>query len=336
MAVILQAFTIGPYILLLSVLTMLGAPGPAFAVTLRVFLNALVGMMFIVVVRGFLDEQICRAAGASREDAPASRRFGGPLAGVAALFLAAVGIAGGAALLPLSLIARLIEWINSLYVGILGHMLIRRPAEIVPPPVSFPELAEGQFPDAQISPLFAEIFRIAGIAIVCAAAAGFAWFIVRPLLRRRLLTSARRFHPIRATAAWLRRALELLSGIPFRIVRWLRSPGKGLAAIPRAILAGFRDSTAAGVGPTDRARRVSQARAVREFLRLARWGARGGVLFAGAEGPMEYALRLVPRAPEKADALREAARVFEGLAYSSDPDPRGVRALAHVVDGIVR
>ena len=58
--------------------------------------------------------------------------------------------------------------------------------------------------------------------------------------------------------------------------------------------------------------------------------------FTAREGPMEYARRLALRAPQKASALHAAAALVEELIYGESPSGMSERALARLVDGIVR
>jgi hypothetical protein len=339
LAVVLQIFAIVPWIILEAVGSIAGSPPLPFALTARIMINAVAGVLFLVILRGFADESSSRAAGVTQEQVGGSRRYGMPLAGVAALFVASAALAGGSSLAPLALIGRLLAWLNSLGRGV---------AASAAPPPAFPQQPEPIDPTAglrdmvpapQPSPVLDAILRIAGIVLAAAAAAGFLYFVVRPLLRRGLFTAARRFHPLRAAARTVVLLVRLLAGIPACLARWLRSPGTGLAAVPRAILAGLRDAAAANASAArvkEKAARVSRGRAMREFRRLARWGGRTGVDLSAAEGPMDYARRLLLRAPAKEAAIREAARVFETLVYGPAPDPKSERDLARLVDGIVR
>jgi len=81
--------------------------------------------------------------------------------------------------------------------------------------------------------------------------------------------------------------------------------------------------------------KARHGRAVREFLRLARWGERMGVAYRGSQGPLEYARALEARAPAKAPALEAAARLFEELVYAQGAGGRGERELGRAIDGIV-
>ncbi len=336
-AIVLQCFALLPWIIYQVVLSLTGAPGPGFGITVRVMVNAVAGVMFMTILRGFEDEHASLGAGIARESAPA-QRFGAPLTGVAALFLAAAALAGIRSLVPLSVLARLFEWIDSLG----RNVSPPNPAQVRPqksPPTDMGTGGDTALPQVQTSPVLEEILRIAGIVIAVAAAAGFLFFVLRPLFRRGLLASARRFHPLRAAARSALGLLLLLAGIPSRLARWLRTPGKGFASIPRAILDGLREAAAPAGGAArvkEKLVRVARGKAVREFRRLARWGERGGVVLADAEAPMEYADRLLRRVPAKEAAIREAARLFENLVYSPVPAPKGERSLAQLVDGIVR
>jgi hypothetical protein len=338
MAIVLQIFALLPWVVYQVVLVVIGAPGSPFPLTARLMANAVAGVMFMTILRGFADELACRGAGVSREDEPVARRFGAPLAGVAVLFLAAATLAGSRSLIPLSVLGRLLDWINGLNRGTSLPTLSQALPEGGAPARPGSSM-ESMLPPVETSPVWEQVFRIAGIVLAVAAAAGFLFFLVRPLLRRGLLVSARRLHPLAAAARAITSLLRLLSGMPSRVARWLRAPGKGFASIPRAILESLREA-AAPVGTAARAReravRVARGRAVREFRRLSRWGERTGIGLSDAEGPMEYAVRLLQRAPAKAAAIREAARVFERLVYSPNPEPKGERALALLIDGIIR
>ena len=338
-AIVLQLFALLPWIIFQAVIAISGLPSPAFAVTARVMLNVVGGVLFMAVLRGFAEEQICLGAGISREAALATRRFGAPVAGILAIFLAAVVLAGGRSLVPLSVLGRLFDWLNSLNKGGNPPIVVQdQPFELPQPDLAAGAGGEG-LPTIQTSPLLAEILRIAGIVIAVAAAAGFIWFVVRPLFRKGLFASARRFHPLRAAARAVTGLLRFLAGLPAGVARWLRTPGKGFASIPRAILDGLREAAASNAGAArtrEKAARASRSRAVREFRRLSRWGERSGVSLSPAEGPMEYARRLLQRVPAREAAIREAALVFERLVYSPDPEPKGERILAQLVDGIIR
>ncbi len=337
-ALLLQLFALVPWIIYQVVLSWSAASPPAPAVTVRMLINVVTGISFIAVLHGFADEHVVLASGISHGDAAASRRFSGPLVGIGVLFLAALALAGGRALLPLSLLAALAAWLSSLNKGV---------PSTGPAPSSLPQLPDAsaagpkgmELPPVQPSPLLEEIMRIIGIVLLAAAIVAFVIFVVRPLLRRNLLTSMRRFHPLRATIKAAAATLRFLAGLPGRFLRWARTPGQSLASITRAVIAGLRDSAGSAVRE-ERARqalaRVARSRAVREFRRLSRWGERSGVGLHDADGPMEYALRLLREVPAKEDAIREAARVFESLVFSRTPDPGDERVLVRLVNGIVR
>ena len=339
LAVIFQVFAIIPWIILEAVDSLTGAPPTPFGLTVRVIINAVAGVLFLVILRGFADESASRAAGVTLEQVGGARRYGMPLAAVAALFIVSAALAGGNSIAPLSLIARLMAWLNSLNKGVPPST----PSAQLPQPTQPPDSAGanplGMLPPTQPSPVLDEILRILGIVVLVAAVAGFLYFVVRPILRRGVFTAARRFHPLRAAARTVVLLLRLLAGLPAGVARWLRSPGKGIGGVPRAILASLREAAAANAAAArvkEKAVRVSRGRAVREFRRLARWGGRTGVDLSPSEGPMDYARRLLLRAPAKEQAIREAARVFEILVYGPGPDQKAERDLARLVDGIVR
>jgi hypothetical protein len=338
LVVVLQLFAIIPWIILEAVNSITGGASPGFALTARIVVNVVAGVVFLVILRGFADESSSRAAGVTLEQVGGSRRYGMPLAGVTALFIASAALAGGNSIAPLALIGRLLAWLNSLGSGYTPPPAAPLQPQQVQPNDSTAQMLAG-LPALKPTPVLDEILRIAGFVLAAAAAAGFLYFVARPLLRRGLFTAARRFHPLRAAARAAVLLARFLAGIPAGLARWLRSPGKGISAIPRAILAGLRDAAAANAAAArvkEKAARVSRGRAVREFRRLARWGGRTGVDLSASEGPMDYARRLLLRAPAKEAAIREAARVFETLVYGPVPDPKGERDLARLVDGIVR
>ncbi len=337
-AITFEVFTIVPWIIFEAVRALGGYPGGSFFLTARIIVSCASGVLFLVVLHGYVNEHADIGAGVLPADAPAGL-FGAPVFAVAALFFAAFLLAGGKALVPLSALAGLFAWLNR----VLTLPLPPAEAQAQQPSDS---LASGMsaaggmdLPSVEPSPLLEEILRIAGIVLAVAAAAGLAWFVVRPLFRRGLLASARRFHPLRATARAIGGLLRALRALPGGIARWLRSPGRSIASIPRAILETIREA-GAGAGSAARARekaaRLFRGRAVKEFLRLARWGERNGVALSRAEAPLEYAARLARRAPTRESAIREVAVMFERLVYSAEPEPGGERLLARMINGIVR
>jgi hypothetical protein len=335
-AVIFQVFTLLPWIIYEMVRSIDGAPGGGVALTVRVMTSCVAGVLFLGVLHAFVDEHANIGAGVQPADAPGSGRFGAPVAGIAAIFLAAAALGGGRSLVPLSVLLKLLSWLNQLFVMPEGSLLARAQSADQPQQDNTGDLREMLQNSGEPSALLAEILRIAGIVMAVAAAAGFAYFIIRPLLRRGLISSARRFHPLRAAARAVIRLLRALAGLPGALARWLRSPGRSIASIPRAILEALREAGAGAARAREKAARISRSRAVREFLRLSRWGEKNGIVLSKAEAPLEYAARLVRRVPAREAAIREAAVLFERLVYAAEPEPGGERALARLVNGIVR
>jgi hypothetical protein len=340
LAVVMELFVILPYIGLQAALVVQGFPSPAIGVTARVLLYTVAGVAFLVIMNGFKEEQLHLLEGLAHDPQQAIRRSAGPLAGICSLFLVALLLPGRSALLPLSALARFFNWLAHLIPP--AHpreapLIARQPGN---------ETGAGMFnglqfglPEAHESPLLVQILHIAGIVLAAAAAAGLLFFIVRPLFSRDARRSARRLHPLRRAIRDVRLILRFLAHLPRAISVWMRTPGKNLSAIPRAIIDSVRESIAGrrrAASGADRTRRVARSRAVREFRRLARWGRKAGIALTGTEGPMEYARLLAARAPEKASALSQAALLFEELVYADAPAERGERALSRIVDGIVR
>jgi hypothetical protein len=338
MAVILQVFAVVPWIIFMAVIAALGQPAPSGDIAARVLLNAAAGFAFIVIMHGFMDEHTAIAAGITRADAPADRRFAGPLLGVAVLFLLALSAAGARAVLPLSLLAALFEKINKLGEGS-GPPPDLGQGQAVANPNAGSSMVDdlGYIPPSPGLQLF---FRIVGIVLAAAAAAGFLYFVVRPLLRRGILRSARRFHPLKTAARSAAALLRFLREAPGRVVRWLRAPGRNLRAMSRALASALRGPATTAREREEQSRqaiaRAARSRAVREFRRLSKWGERGGIRLHPSEAPMDYALRLRERAPAKEEDLREAARVFESLVYGPSPSASDERSLARLVTGIVK
>jgi hypothetical protein len=339
LATVLEVLSILPYIGLCTVLAVQGNPAPATGITARLLLFAVSGVAFMVVLNGFRGEQAVLLAGIAPDPGRSMRRSAGPCAGVLGLFAAALLLPGRRALLPLSVIRRFFEWLAGLW-----PKAVPIPPE---PPVmsSSDPMPGGDLSEllglgaAKVNPLLTEIVHIAEIVLAAAAAAAIVWFVIRPLFSRDARRSLRGLHPLRAAARRLRSLLRFLARLPGALAAWVRSPGRGLSSISRAVIAGIRESAAdarRAAEARDRTRRVARGRAVHEFRRLARWGGKGGVAFTETEGPMEYVRLLAARWPDKAAPLGEAGLLFEELVYAQAPAGRGERALARIVDGIVR
>jgi hypothetical protein len=313
-----------------------GMGSVAVVVTLRVVAQALGSVAFIVIANGFLDQQMGCAAGVPPENRRSSDRFGAPLTGVAAVFLLSLVIAGDRALLPIAWVADLLSWLSS-RPGAGGSFAPQMSAApdigIRTAPPALPSL-----PSVTPSPIMEAIWHILAILVVAAAALGVVFFIVRPLLSRSTRRAARGLHPVRLLKARAILALRVLADLPRRIGAFLRGSGKGLRALPGAIREALREAVGErrALAAQSQPRLRATGRAVREFHRISRWGARTGVHFTAREGPMEYARRLAERAPEKASALQEAALLIEELVYGESPSENGERALARIVNGIVR
>jgi hypothetical protein len=315
------------------------------AVSARILLEALAGIVTMVVFNGFIEEQLCSARGIPRAVSSGSLRYEAPLAGVGVLLLCSLALSGRASLLPMSLLARLLAFLRRFRL----HVAFTAPPPEAPPAQGATGGMEEMLRALGTrtpSPLWQEIGRILGIVAVVALAAAFAYFIVRPLLSRGALKAARRLHPLRLIARRLAGLYAFLTELPRAFSRWRRGPGKAFGDIPGSILATLRESarnarresarSARRNRHTLRAERAARNRAVHEFLRLARWGEKKGVAFTAAEGPMEYAGRLVGGAPDKAASLLQAGELFEELVYSPVPRAHGERDLARIVGGIIR
>jgi hypothetical protein len=187
-------------------------------------------------------------------------------------------------------------------------------------------------------PLLKIILESIGITILLAAAVIVLFVILRPLFSRETMRGARKLHPLKVLKARFTGLLRSLASIPRRLAQWLHSPGKRFASVPRAVRAVLRQTEQGArreARARERAGRAVRNRAVREFLRLARWGEKKGIAYRVTEGPMEYARMLEARVPEKAPALETAALLFEELVYSDEPE-HGQRELAPMVNGIVK
>jgi len=268
-------------------------------------------------------------------------RLKGLLAILAVLLCAAFLMAGSHALLPVSKLAEFFEW--------LGRLLTPPVSEAKRPPL--PKTRESGGNDGgmmgalaalgqrQDNPLLASIVKAVGIALAVALALAFLFFLIRPLLSRDTRAAIRAARPLaflarkaRALLSCMRRAASGFAGL-------LRSPRTRAASPARAAFQGMREAAArrrAGAqaaGPRSR----ETGRAVREFLRLIRWGRRSGVDFRGALGPAAYAAALAAAVPRAGEGLASAAALFEELVYSPrGDDPALMTALSRTVSGIVR
>jgi hypothetical protein len=347
-AVVGMVVTVLPYLVYSGIAAHFAVAVPV-AASARVLLEALAGIVTMVVANGFIDEQLCAARGIPRAVSAGSLRYAAPLAGVGMLLLCSLALSGRASLLPMSLLARLLAFLQRFR---LRFAFTALPPEAPPAqgPTGGMEEMLRELGARAPSPIVQEIVRILGIVAAVALAGAFAYFIVRPLLSRGALQAARRLHPLRLLARRAAAFRAFLLRLPQALSQWLRGPGRGLRDIPRSILATLRESarkagreSARSARRDDRAQRAALARiraarsrAVREFLRLARWGEKRGVAFTGAEGPREYAGRLAGGAPDVATSLIRAAELFEEIVYSPAPRARGERDLARIVGGIVQ
>ena len=339
-AVVLEVFAVAPFVLLLAARAIAAEPAPAAIVTVRVLIHAVCGAACLVILHLFAHEQTITAAGVVPAAGRDLRRIGGSLAGIGGVFLAGLLLSGPPALMPLSLLARFFAWLSS---------IMPKGGAVVAKPPGLDDLAGGprgsgafdmKLPPVSESDLLVRIFRVVGIVIAAAAGIALLYFIIRPLLSRETRRSARQMRPLQSLLRRLKSIARFVVSLPGALSRWMRSPGKGFASIPGAILGTLREAGAGRKGRRhdvqDRAQKKAQDRAVRDFQRLTRWGRKAGVIFTGAEGPEEYMRRLETRAPDKGPALREAALLLEELVYADAPAARGERALARMVDGIIR
>ncbi len=338
--VVLEVLAIVPYVLLLGARTIAAAPAPAGIVTVRLLIHAVCGALFIVILHLFAHEQTLSAAGVDAASARGLSRIGGSITGVVGIFLAALVLSWPRALLSLSLLARFFAWLQSI-------MPRGAPGNAKPPGLDaltqgpdVRELLQQGLPPASESDLLVRIIRVAGIVLAVAAGIALLFFVIRPLLSRDTRRTAAQMHPLRSLLRSLHAILRFIAALPRAITRWMKEPGTGFSSVPRAILGSLRASRQGGSRrqqvAQDRAARRAQDRAVRDFQRLTRWGRRAGVIFNPAEGPVDYVTRLETHAPAKGAALREAVLLFEELVYADAPAEHGVRALARIVDGIVR
>ena len=336
---LLEAFILVPFVLLVTARTIVSAPALSPWGTARVLIHVLIGCAAIVVFGHFSHDQVESAAGVNHDPGRDLRRIGGSLAGIGGIFIVALLFSVPPAVGSLAALARFFIWLLSLLP--VPRSVVAAPEgnleQLIPSAPSLPPTGPAHMGE---SDLLVQIFHVARIVIAVAAGIALIYFVLRPLFRRDTRISAGQMHPLRTLVRRLRSLARFLLKLPGAVSRWIRAPGRGFAAIPRAIVDSLRGAATGAKAPAvtaaNRSRQRAAQRAVRDFQRLARWGRKAGVAFTAAEGPAEYARRLEQAVPAKGFALQEAALLFEQLIYAEAPVAHSEQAFSRMVDGIVR
>ena len=300
-----------------------------------------VGVFTMSLLAAFTHEQELLAAGIPAETRRLGGRAASSAAGLGILFAAAIALAGARPVLPLSILAAILDAINRFFTVDRGPV---RPPEARSPASGdtgggMREMLEALA--ARETPAWIAVaVKVLGWVLAAGAAAAALYFLLRPLARPRHAQHAARPAPARGPAA----RAETARGDRGRIAPRLRSVaaggraggGPGAAGRDRHRVPDPTTGASGGVGKGRRGAGSRVPRSVREFVRIVRWGERRGVRFDRAEGPGEYASRLAAAVPARGPDLAAAAAAFERIAYAGTAAPSAERELSTLVRAIVR
>jgi hypothetical protein len=299
-----------------------------------------IGVFTMSLLAAFTHEQELLAAGIPAETRRLGSNAASSAAGLGVLFTAAIALAGARPVLPLSILAAILDAINRFFTVDRG-------------PVRLPEARSPASGDtgsgmremlealaARETPAWiAAAVKVLGWVLAAGAAAVALYFLLRPLATRDTRSMLRALHPFAALRRALRRVAAIAAGLPRAFAAWLRAGGREAVRVLQAATAsGFGSATGAsgGVWKGRRGAGSRVPRSVREFVRIVRWGERRGVRFDRAEGPGEYASRLAAAVPARGPDLAAAAAAFERIAYAGTAAPSAERELSTLVRAIVR
>jgi hypothetical protein len=288
-----------------------------------------VGILFLVLINGFLDEQLHQAEGIELSRTLLRRRFLAFLAIVAAAILLVVPLVGKKSLLPPT-------FISNLYYSLVPDLTTRiaqqveaaeqkKKAEEEGPSglqIEKPNL-EGLQGTQKASPLLTRLAKIAGFTLLGILGAAVLYFAARPLFSRDVWTQIRNAHPLRMLKRKILDALARIRGAFGQFLLFLRSPRKSMRASLRAGMARIRGDAGARAQERESARAMTRGRkrqldqVVRDFVRLVRWGEKKGVRFDKAIAPMDYVASLGKTLPQTKELLDEVGLLFEEIVYSN-------------------
>jgi hypothetical protein len=299
-----------------------------------------VGVFTISLLAAFTHEQELLAAGIPVETRRLGGRAASSAAGLGILFTAAIALAGARPVLPLSILAAILDAISRFFTLDRGTV---RPPEARSRAAGDADggmramleaLAERETPA-----WIAVAVKALGWVLAAGAAAAALYFLLRPLLARDTRSTLRALRPLAALRRALRRLATAASGLPRAFAAWLRAGGREAVRVLQAATAAGSESKTGASGGVGKGRRGAGPRitqSVREFVRIVRWGERRGVRFDKAEGPGEYASRLAVAVPARGPDLAAAAAAFERVAYAGTAAPSAERELSTLVRAIVR
>lgn len=164
------------------------------------------------------------------------------------------------------------------------------------------------------APLFTNLKRIAGWALLGALGAGTLIFLFLPLFRRNTgRLAARDFFC--SIAAVIRNTLETI-----RMSFTGGAMGRKTRGAAKTVWRPRLPATAATGAPERRpAERAAAAhgRIRKAYFKFVRWGQRQGVAFTCESGPLEYAFKVAAVIPARAEECRKVAGLFEEAIFSN-------------------
>ena len=338
-------FQVVNLLLMAAYLAVASPPRPVDLAVL--FAHAGLGVLVIGALNGARQDQYLLGEGFIL---PLRLRRGRVVAGLAVIAAAAiigVALAGRRSLLPMELIGDFFAWLNELLSGPDGRTRVVRAhageRALGPEPPTGPTGDLSGLIGGEVSPIPGIIARVIGVGLAFAAGIGLVLFLVRPL-------STGEWN-LRTAFESLRAAVRRLGG---RLVEagpaMLRTAALFLArrrAAVRNVAEEIRDRQAGRRRQRDRQRvlaaaggdrqtRRSAGSAIRAYLRIVRWGERGGVRFRSTLGPREYLQALARVDPNRADSLMEIGDRFERLVYSGRPQRQDLVRLAEDTRAVTR
>lgn len=259
------------------------------------------------LVSQYMREQLLASQGVAFDGAERSLRFRRTIVLILICAAFAGAVAGDESIIPQSAANRVLSF---------GDSLLPRPreksAELTRPPAP-KETAEGtektegggaRLPYIDLSPATESI----KIAVIALGAGAFCFFVIGPLLSRRLRSWLRESSPARFLRAKLRALREFLSG--------KRRKGGGISLetpSARRIRRMLEEMGGAGKSPE---KRREIGRLVKSFMKLIAWGKPRGRRYGASSSPLEFARGIADALPPLAERAILAGEVIEEALFS--------------------
>ena len=330
---ILLFFQVIVILLLFSLLAFGSGVRPVYVVLS--FFHVGFGLFFLVLLNHFLEEQSYLGDGLQITTKLNTRWFMAFFVVLALGIILTLIVVGNDSLLPASYIGQFFRGIDEWFANRARDVVPKYKPQSSDGAPLMSDLANARDRLAgdlsmgeKRSEVLANILRIVAFSLLGLIGVGLIVFLVRPLFSKESRENMKNRHPIQFVKSKLLAFFQFVGKALSGIVKWLKSPKKGVRRFTQAIADRLRESPVfsrearlARKREAERSKLRQHGREIRAFVRVIRWGEGLGVKFRKSLGPMAYVDLVGKAVPESQGALYAVAGIFEEIMYSQHSVP---------------